>query len=385
MKLNGAYTQASPQSLPIRAGRFILAFGGEPERFYLRRVVRAVGICLLFFVCAESARAVPLSVYHERVRRAIVLIGSIGTALQGEARNRQRDRSIETAALEEARQLIPPNETIEWQGGVLRADNNWFMEALDAYELLPADDPTRTEQLARIAERLQAIDERLTEIEGPTRKATDKDEEKARLAAILRRDEYNRAGAEGNALTRLVKRIQEWLKRLFPKRESSGPQKDSRAVNNTAQVIVSLLSVAVILYMMGRLLPRFLRREMKKRKPKERGARVVLGEQLGADESSADLLAEAETLARSGDLRSAIRKGYVALLCDLHDRKLVRLEQHKTNRDYLRAVQSNGALYEEMKPMTLSFENHWYGFIPATETDWQTFRDRYRKAVTSDK
>jgi hypothetical protein len=340
-----------------------------------------MGICLLFFVCFESAQAVPLSVYHERVRRAIVSIDSIGTALQGEERNRQRERSVETAALEEARRLLPPNETIEWQGGVLRADNNWFVEALDAYELLPVGDPKRTEQLARIAERLQALDERLTEIEGPPGKAIDKDEEKARLAAILRRDEYNRAGVEGNALTRILKRIREWLRSLFPQRESNAPRRESRAVNNTAQIIVALLSLAVILYVAWRFLPRFLRREMKKRKPKKSGARVVLGEHLGADESSADLLAEAESLARSGDLRAAIRKGYIALLCELHDRKLVRLEQHKTNRDYLRAVQSNGALYDEMKPMTLSFENHWYGFIPATETDWHNFRARFRKAV----
>jgi hypothetical protein len=342
-------------------------------------------MALLLFACVESAQAIPLSVYHERVRRAIISIGSIATALQGEERNRERDSSRETATLQELRQILPATETVEWQGDVLRIDNSWLTQALDAYELLPVDDPKRAESLARIAERLQAIEERLSETERGALKAVDKDEEKARLAAILRREEYNRQTAEGNALTRLLKRIREWFRSLFPRRESDEPEKQNRAVNKTAQVIVFLLSSAVILYVAFRFLPRFLRRDLKKRKPKKRGARVVLGEQLGMDESSADLLAEAESLARSGDPRAAIRKGYIALLCELHDRKLVRLEQHKTNRDYLRAVQSNQSLYEEMKPMTLSFENHWYGFIPATEIDWQAFRAHYRKAVTADK
>jgi hypothetical protein len=285
------------------------------------------------------------------------------------------------------RQLLPSSETIEWQGRILRVDNSWLAEALDNYELLPVGDARRVDAMARIAERLQAIDERLTEMErGAAGQPINKDDEKARLAAILRREEYSRQAAEGNAFTRLLKRIRDWFRGLFPKREvRNEPQRESSAVNITALIIVALLSLAVLVYVAWRILPRFLRRDMKKRKPKERGARVVLGEKLGADESSSDLLLEAERLARSGDLRAAIRKGYIALLCDLHDRKLVRLEQHKTNRDYLRAVQANQSLYEEMKPMTRSFENHWYGFTPATETDWQDFRSHYRKAVTSDR
>ncbi|HEX8176592.1 MAG TPA: DUF4129 domain-containing protein [Pyrinomonadaceae bacterium] len=339
--------------------------------------------CLLFLVlvCADAGLAVSLSDYHERVRRALVAVGSIGTSLHGAA------AAADTTVVRDVRQLLPATETIEWQGGLLRVDNSWLGEALDNYELLPVGDNNRVEAMARIAERLQAIDERLSEMErSPSGKTIDKEEEKARLAAILRREEYNRQAAEGNALTRFIKRIRDWLRNLFGQSEErEQPQRDIPAVNNTAQVIVILFSLAVIVYIAWRFLPRFLGREMRKRKPRERGARVVLGEQLAGDESSADLLDEAEKLARAGDLRAAIRKGYIALLCELHDRKLVRLEQHKTNRDYLRAVEPNRTLYEEMKPMTRSFENHWYGLTPATETDWQDFRSHYNKAVTGDK
>jgi hypothetical protein len=384
-QVNYAYTQFRRKTLSSSAKQSATACGCAQERSGLRRFARTACLAFLVLVCAESALAVPLSVYHDRVRGAIVLIGLMETSIQGEPRNRTRAKSTTPSALEQLRTLLPPNETVEWQGERLQVDNNWLKEALDAYEAMPPDDPQRAEALARMADRLQALDDRLKEIESPTGKALDKDEEKARLASILRREEYNRQAAEGNALTRIVKRIRDWINRLFPKRDRADDGKDISAVNTTAQIVVSLVCLAVILYAAWRFLPRFLRRERRKRKPKERGARVVLGERLEADESSADLLAEAETLARSGDLRAAIRKGYIALLCELHDRKLVRLEQHKTNRDYLRAVQSNTPLYEELKPMTASFENHWYGFIPATETDWQTFRARYRKAVTSDR
>jgi hypothetical protein len=386
--MNFAPTQVGPHILPTGAARSGFACEAEPAGAPARCLFRIACMLFLVFACAEQAQAIPLSDYHERVRRAVTSIGSIGTALEGEARNLERERSRDAATLNEVRRLLPQSETVEWQGIILRVDNAWLAEALDNYVLLPVGDNRRAESMARIAERLQAIDERLAEMEreAAAGKTIDKEEEKARLAAILRRDEYTRQGAEENALTRLLKRIREWFRNLFPKKERQDePREDSRAVNATAQIIVALLSLAVIVYVAWRFLPRFLRREMKKRKPKRSGARVVLGEHLDADESSADLLAEAESLARSGDLRAAIRKGYIALLCELHDRKLLRLEQHRTNRDYLRAVQSNPSLYEEMKPMTSSFENHWYGFIPPTETDWQAFRARYRKALTSGK
>lgn len=378
-KVKVASTEDAPRRT-LRAWPLIQASSSGEARPPLPGLGRACLLLMMILVCAQGALAASLSDYHERVRRALVAVGSIGTSMHGAA-------AAETTIIRDVRQLLPQSEEIVWQGGLLRVDNSWLVEALDNYERLPLGDQKRVDAMARIAERLQAIAERLSEMERTASdKTIDKEAEKARLAAILRREEYNRQTAEGNALTRLIKRIREWFRSLFPEREERDePERESRAVNSTAQIIVTLFSLAVIAYIAWRFLPRFFRRDMNRRKPKERGARVVLGEQLDADESSADLLDEAERLARSGDLRAAIRKGYIALLCELHDRRLVRLEQHKTNRDYLRAVEPNRSLYEEMKPMTRSFETHWYGLTPATENDWQDFRSHYRKAVTSDK
>jgi hypothetical protein len=109
----------------------------------------------------------------------------------------------------------------------------------------------------------------------------------------------------------------------------------------------------------------------------------VLGERLAPDESAADLINEAERLARAGDLRGAIRKAYIAVLCELGDRKLIRLAQHKTNRDYLLSVRDRAELFGTMRPLTQAFERHWYGFAPATDADWNEYRALCNQAIQS--
>ena len=111
--------------------------------------------------------------------------------------------------------------------------------------------------------------------------------------------------------------------------------------------------------------------------------RVILGEKLTADQNASNLFSEAEKMAREGDLRGAIRKGYIALLCELSDRKIIGLSQHKTNRDYLRDVRSKENFIENMNGLTLNFERHWYGFDSAENTDWEEFKSGYKKAVNS--
>ena len=354
----------------------------SPQTNPRARAFKAFFVLLLISVCAESAAAMPVSAYRERVRRALTALGSIGVELEDESR--ETNQRLNAEAVHAARGTLPVNETVEWNGNTVRVDNSWFMEALDAYEKMRAEDPQRMEWLARISERLQALDERLNELERSAVQPGSKDEEKARLAAILRRPEFNKQAPEGNALSRLLERIRNWLRKLLSRREAEdAPAPQTRVGNTVVQAVVFLLSLAVILWVAWKLLPRFLRGSGRKREKRQRKARVVLGEQLSGEQTSADLLRDAEALARAGDVRSAIRKGYIALLCELHDRKLLRLAQHKTNRDYLRSVESYRSLHSEMKPLTTSFENHWYGLVPAEESDWQTFREHYRNAVQS--
>jgi Domain of unknown function (DUF4129) len=138
----------------------------------------------------------------------------------------------------------------------------------------------------------------------------------------------------------------------------------------------------VLAYVLKILLAR-LKGSRRQRTPKKRGPRIVLGERLEPEDSATDLLSEAEGLARDGDLRAAIRKAYVALLVELGDRNVISLAQHKTNRDYLRAVSNLPQLHSRMIGLTDSFERHWYGFAQASDTDWQDFRAGYQAALQS--
>ena len=176
--------------------------------------------------------------------------------------------------------------------------------------------------------------------------------------------------ATGSALESLLDRFLRWLNKLIPHPKPIQPG-GSAWLSSLAQIVIVALCLGGIAILIWRFGPRLLSGRRKKKTKRE--ARVVLGERLEADQTAADLLAQAEILAREGNLRAAIRKAYIALLCELGDRKIISLAQHKTNRDYLNSVRDKASLYASMRKLTSSFELHWYGFVPANENDWNEF------------
>lgn len=209
-----------------------------------------------------------------------------------------------------------------------------------------------------------------------------KDEEKQKLAQILNRPEYQAPEKkEKGALERWWESFTNWLKGLFPKPEPMQPV-ESRSGTGIPPEVVQILIVgtalAIIGFVIWRFAPTFRDRRKRKKESKDSGERIILGERLAANESSSSLFAQAESMAREGNFRGAIRKGYIALLCDLGDRKVVRLAQHKTNRDYLRDVSKDKELHRGVGELTSIFEDHWYGLSSASEEDWGAFRESYR-------
>jgi hypothetical protein len=319
-------------------------------------------------ICVVSGCAATLPDYRHRVSGAIRLIQQIQLT---------RDQASANAMLARVRAQLPAKETILLSGESIAVDNAWFHEALDEYEKLRNNEARRTELLARIGERLLALSECLDELDKGSGVAQ-KDEDKGRLAEILRRSEYNKTASEWSALERLWMRFLRWFFSLGPKSPALQPG-SSRFLSAVAEVVVVLVGLALIAFLIWKFGPRFLRRGNRKKQKRE--TRIVLGERLEPDQSSADLLAQAESLARSGDLRAAIRKAYIAFLCELADRKVISLAQHKTNRDYLSSVRERPSLYTSMRKLTSSFEVHWYGLIPAGENDWNEFRNGYLQAL----
>ncbi len=338
---------------------------------------------LILLACLNVRAATSLANYRESLREAANAIETLAMTEEGESRASYERRGART--IQNVRLLLPATETVEWNSALMSVDNSWLDEALKNYAKLSASDPRREEEAARITERLRAIEEHVSEILGQQTVggAKTKEEAKAKLASILRRDEYQEQSQQQSALGKLWQRFLKWLRELFPESKPlpQGTPAAARGLSFLSSMIIIALSLAGIAFLAWKFAPRFFR-DRKKYVDEKKGARVVLGERVEANQSAADLWSQAEQFARSGDLRAAIRKGYIALLCDLGDRKVIGLAQHKTNRDYLRAVQQRPALYQPMRNLTNIFEQHWYGLAPADENDWTEFRGNYQKAVT---
>jgi hypothetical protein len=343
------------------------------QRDPLKPLLHLLAALLLTVACASAVAAGTLSDYRYRIKQAISALDGLMQSDETESEAQYNTRAAET--LVRVRSIIPESETVEWDNNKTQVDNRWLHQALEQYAKSAAG-PTA---LRPITERLQALEERLAEIDTAVARKLTSEEAAARLAEILRRAEYAQKGPNETALSKLWRDFKRWLEQLIPKREPLAPGQ-ANFFTLFAQIFVIVLALAVIVYALRMLWPRLFKGG-RKAKSKKSEARVVLGEKLRPDQTAGDLLTEAEALAREGLLRAAIRKAYIALLVELGDRKIISLAQHKTNRDYLRSVREIEPLHRSMTGLTESFEKHWYGLSGASEDDWKAFRDGYRKTL----
>ena len=344
----------------------------DKNRSLLRRLP-----LLLAVVClgAVPVIAIPLKDYHANLEHIIEDLQSLLTREENETDDHYESRFTQT--IEVMREELPKNQSVELETQTWNADNTAFHDTLDALQRAAPEE--RSGRISRLIESVSAMDERVHDLESAKKVPYDKNAANERLKSILSRPEYESSPKDQNALSRLVADFIRWVQNLLPKPAQVKPGSGT-SVTLIVQVLVVGVGLLLILYVLRLLLIR-ARRPGAKRIRKKREPRIVLGERLEPEETASDLLSEAEALARSGDLRAAIRKGYIALLLELGDRKVISLAQHKTNRDYLRSVTSHPQLHSRMKNLTESFERHWYGFAQATPNDWQDFRSGYREAL----
>jgi hypothetical protein len=357
-----------------------------------RRTPRAnalVAFCFALLSCAVAVRqadAASLEDYRAHVLKATEAMEELHwTFDETDNVNAQEFLAREAKTFADVRAALPATEKIEGAGAAFDVDNRWLHNELDLYAKIASDNrDERDDVLYRIAERLRSLNTQLAEAANAPPGARDKEAEKGRLQSILRRPEYNQQAAEDTALARAWKQIKDALRELMPKSRPLN-QGTANTFSLVARIFVFALTIAVIIFVVWKYGAQLLPRNRAKKKPAS-GARVVLGERLAPGQTPADLINEAEALARAGDLRGAIRKAYIAVLFELGERRILRLAAHKTNRDYLSAIRrERAALYGDMQPLTYNYERHWYGFAPATDADWHDFRSRCNKAVTSDK
>lgn len=333
----------------------------------------AVLFTALLLTCPARVAAIPLSEYQQHIKNALGSLESLAEVYEEEVPDDWETQVDD--AIAGIRSTLPQNQTVESDGETYNVDNRWLHKALD--ELKPQD--SRFERLGDLIERLRAIDARVAERQNQTQGLQSKDDAKNKLKGILERPEYASKVQGQNALLRLLRDFAEWLRKFLPQPRQVEPG-SGRWLAMVAKILV-VLGAAALLFFLGKLLFTRFQRTKKIKRPKKEEARIVLGERLEPEQTATDLLSQAEALARNGDLRAAIRKAYIALLVELGDRKILSLAQNKTNRDYLNGLRDLPPLHSKMTGLTNSFERHWYGFVDATQNDWQNFREGYLAAL----
>jgi hypothetical protein len=310
--------------------------------------------------------------YQQRVTRAAILAEDLAKTGRNDA-----------DAISEIRRILPASETVEWQGGSVETDNRWLVSELDAF-IDESNAAERRRRMTGIFERLTAIAETMDNIKRAEAAGATKDENKQKIGEILRRPEYQKPAPEEESLfQRWYRKLMEWLREKFPDApEVSKPgASDFAGLRLVLQVLIYAAVIGLVAFLIFKFGPAIAKRFGWQRKEK-RSDRVILGERVAADETSENLFGEAERLAREGRLRDAIRKGYIAALCELSDRNIVRLARHKTNRDYLRDVRKTRAgILESMSGLTGTYERNWYGLRASETADWEDFRERYRQTI----
>jgi len=345
-----------------------------PSPKYLSIVAVAAVIILISFFPAYGA---PLADYKSRIERARSACDKLFETLN------QADEFYERNTVAEIENLLPATEKIEWAGGSVETGNEWVKIKLTEFTAI-RDTVKRAAILNEISERLLAISGSINEMEQAAEASQSKDEEKQKLAEILRREQFQKPRASEESLfQKWLREFLDWLARSYP----GSPSVPSAAPGTGSlqyglQILIYALVIALLGFLIYKFAP-FFSDQFGTRSKRMKKDRVILGERVGADESASDLFTEAEQLARDGNLRAAIRKGYIALLCDLSDRKILRLARHKTNRDYMRDVQKTEGLFKNMTGLTRNFEDNWYGLKAADQADWEDFRDGYQQAIKS--
>jgi hypothetical protein len=343
-----------------------------------------VGICCfaaLFCVAAIAvpAMAIDADAYRGQIEKARADVAEL-LSYAAEAESGDPSPAEEHEVLVHLRTVLPETEAVESDGRSIEVSNRAIYERLALLES-ERDTTKRAIYLNEIDELLSAISTAISPGQAEADRVS-KDEYKRKLAEILAREEYQKpAEKEGSGIAGLIERFLNWIRSFFPDAPTSNVAPfDFSGLATVLQVVLFLAIFGLLGFLVYKFAP-LLFPSVRRRSGVKKSRRTILGETIAADETSADLFSEAERLARGGEIRAAIRKGYIALLCDLSDKNVISLEQHKTNRDYLREVRRRQALFGRVSGLTGSFERHWYGLQPTAEGDWESFRENYKKAV----
>lgn len=285
-----------------------------------------------------------------------------------------------TPRMDTVKRLLPASEEVEFNGAVTQIDNTWLHEAVNnVVKDVDGDAEARHSMLSEISARLARLRQSVKAAQTAEDQALQ--DQRAKLDDILARAEYQPEEKRESLIARWIRRIKESIVRLLIKLfgGSSARAPQAGGLITILRALIFLVVIAALIFGAAKLARRFQAR--KKPVAEETETREALGEEIAEDATAADLFAMASEMARQGEYRKAIRRAYIALLCDLDQRGKLRLGRSKTNRDYLDAMRLEQRIYPTFSLMTDAFERAWYGQERATEVDFQNFVTLYQEAM----
>jgi len=338
-------------------------------------------ITVLLLVTFAAGKTITLDEFSAKIDGSINTIDSamleIGKLDQGKG-----DLDQYRTEIEKLRLLWPSDIQVNDSPTTISVDSSWVIVHLDR---LDSEDNTDRSAilLSELRERLNAMKASIDERKQALATDPTKDSDKQKLDEILKREEFQKPKAEEGLIARLIRQFFEWLNQRSPEDENQPTANAGSPILSTLLwVLVICAAVALLVFLLNRFAPSLFEWFAAEKSSKLKD-RVVLGELISDDVEAAEIFAEAEELARRGELRQAVRKGYIAVLCELADRRLIGLARHKTNRDYLRDVDKREALRRDLSQLTDRFERHWYGDQLVAQDEWSEFRDLYRQTVAN--
>lgn len=311
------------------------------------QIRRFLSFALLFLglIQGASAQTAPptLAQYEQLVREAYAAA----------------TRSDRIGLDEAATQLTAAAEIALTDGTTLPVDNQWLADAL-------AEEPP---PYRLIAARLGAI----LDAVGQTRNAQDP-QALSKLDDVFSRPPFQDREAP-SAWTQFWRSVGQAIEDFFNSLGNSmpsapaGPAPQSAAFGSLSPAGWVLLVIGMLL-VLGLVLYAFRGvRQSLVRDAKAREEAALEEENITATEA----LDRAQTEARTGDYRTAVRYLYLSSLLWLDERKLLRYDRSLTNREYLDQVRANAPLSQQLSPVVSTFERVWYGKREIAEQDFLAY------------
>ncbi len=269
------------------------------------------------------------------------------------------DRCVEAVqqrdAIPQLRQSLPRIWHVRTSEGAVDVSTNWLSSELEKMEQEPA---TYGVIASQVKSHLAAMRKAATELEAVSREPSSANA-REHLDKILDRREF--AGERGPSQLELLQaRIARWIERqLF--RLLSRLHLGAQAGNAMSWAIVAIAFFALCYWIIQSLVGR-------SRLPQQSAA--VASHSNDPREWARDALAAADR----GDYREAIHCAYWTAVVHLEARGMLKSDRARTPRESLRLLDPHPSEQKLLREFTRLFELIWYGYRPASASDWSNAR-----------